>query len=183
LCINEKQFEQKCTCVRYVILSIICMAIKTLKVASAFLVTWGSLVLVILSLNLVEDSNSTSSYQPYVPVFLTSIPNHFSLYTIMAHIYLLRPAVIMLPVSLLVFPFTANLGIYFLILILTSACWGWSCYTLILRPLAYTEDVYKTYSASTLARSASITWNRYKKHPSNSCRLVFGYGSYPICAF
>lgn len=68
-----------------------------------------------------------------------------------ARIYLANLASAVLPVSLLVFAFTANPGIHHILPILASAFWGWSFYTLILMTLTYTEDAYKQYSASALA--------------------------------
>ncbi|KAF2658354.1 MFS general substrate transporter [Lophiostoma macrostomum CBS 122681] len=62
-----------------------------------------------------------------------------------------RIAAIILPLSLFAFAYTAHPGIQPLIPVLASAFWGWSFYTLILMTLTYTEDAYKTYSASALA--------------------------------
>ncbi|KAF8848825.1 hypothetical protein BDZ45DRAFT_718491 [Acephala macrosclerotiorum] len=42
-------------------------------------------------------------------------------------------------------------SIYWIVLILVSALWGWSFYTLILMAYTFTEDSYKTYFASALA--------------------------------
>ncbi|EUC34817.1 hypothetical protein COCCADRAFT_3904 [Bipolaris zeicola 26-R-13] len=60
-------------------------------------------------------------------------------------------AAIVLPISLLAFAFTATPHIPPLFTVFASAFWGWSFYTLILMTLTYTEDAYKTYSASALA--------------------------------
>ncbi|EMD69105.1 hypothetical protein GGP41_004878 [Bipolaris sorokiniana] len=60
-------------------------------------------------------------------------------------------AAIVLPISLLAFAFTATPHIHPLFAVFASAFWGWSFYTLILMTLTYTEDAYKTYSASALA--------------------------------
>ncbi|KAJ5030840.1 major facilitator superfamily domain-containing protein [Bipolaris maydis] len=60
-------------------------------------------------------------------------------------------AAIVLPISLLAFAFTATPNIHPLFAVFASAFWGWSFYTLILMTLTYTEDAYKTYSASALA--------------------------------
>lgn len=68
-----------------------------------------------------------------------------------ARVYLAKSAAIVLPISLLVFSFTAEPSIHPLVSIMASAFWGWSFYTLILMTLTYTEDAYKTYSASALA--------------------------------
>ncbi|KAL1605459.1 hypothetical protein SLS60_005009 [Paraconiothyrium brasiliense] len=68
-----------------------------------------------------------------------------------ARVYLAMPAAIVLPISLLIFSFTADPSIHPLVSITASAFWGWSFYTLILMTLTYTEDAYKTYSASALA--------------------------------
>ncbi|KAF2256918.1 polyamine transporter [Trematosphaeria pertusa] len=68
-----------------------------------------------------------------------------------ARVYLAKLAAVVLPVSLLVFAFTAHPEIHPIASVLASACWGWSFYTLILMTLTYTEDAYKTYSASALA--------------------------------
>lgn len=68
-----------------------------------------------------------------------------------ARVQLAKLAGIILPISLLVFAFTANPDIHPTISILATAFWGWSFYTLILMTLTYTEDAYKTYSASALA--------------------------------
>ncbi|KAJ4297466.1 hypothetical protein N0V90_005357 [Kalmusia sp. IMI 367209] len=68
-----------------------------------------------------------------------------------ARVYLAKPAAVVLPVSLLVFAFTADSSIHPFVSIFASAFWGWSFYTLILMTLTYTEDAYKTYSASALA--------------------------------
>ncbi|KAF2635065.1 MFS general substrate transporter [Massarina eburnea CBS 473.64] len=68
-----------------------------------------------------------------------------------ARVHLAKIAAIILPVALLIFAFTANPAIHPLVSIVASAFWGWSFYTLILMTLTYTEDAYKTYSASALA--------------------------------
>ncbi|CAI6262625.1 unnamed protein product [Periconia digitata] len=68
-----------------------------------------------------------------------------------ARVHLAKAAAILLPVSLLVFSFTADPNVHPLVPIAASAVWGWSFYTLILMTLTYTEDAYKTYSASALA--------------------------------
>lgn len=68
-----------------------------------------------------------------------------------ARVHLAKLAAIVLPVSLLIFSFTADPSIHPLVSIAASAFWGWSFYTLILMTLTYTEDAYKTYSASALA--------------------------------
>ncbi|CAN9127336.1 unnamed protein product [Alternaria alternata] len=60
-------------------------------------------------------------------------------------------AAIVLPISLLAFALTATPNIHPFFAVLASAFWGWSFYTLILMTLTYTEDAYKTYSASALA--------------------------------
>jgi MFS family permease len=68
-----------------------------------------------------------------------------------ARVHLAKLAAILLPVALLIFAFTADPTINPLVSIIASAVWGWSFYTLILMTLTYTEDAYKTYSASALA--------------------------------
>lgn len=68
-----------------------------------------------------------------------------------ARVYLAKAAALVLPISLVIFSFTANPSIHPLVPILASGFWGWSFYTLILMTLTYTEDAYKTYSASALA--------------------------------
>ncbi|KAF1962798.1 MFS general substrate transporter [Byssothecium circinans] len=68
-----------------------------------------------------------------------------------ARVHLAKLAAILLPITLLVFAFTADPTIHPLVSILASSVWGWSFYTLILTIATYTEDAYKTYSASALA--------------------------------
>ncbi|KAF2848801.1 MFS multidrug transporter-like protein [Plenodomus tracheiphilus IPT5] len=68
-----------------------------------------------------------------------------------ARVYFAKLAALVLPVSLLVFAFTATPSIHPIFPVLASLFWGWSFYTLILMTLTYTEDAYKTYSASALA--------------------------------
>lgn len=68
-----------------------------------------------------------------------------------ARVRLAKLAAIVLPISLTVFAFTADPDIHPLVPILASTFWGWSFYTLILMTLTYTEDAYRTYSASALA--------------------------------
>ncbi|KAF2798815.1 MFS general substrate transporter [Melanomma pulvis-pyrius CBS 109.77] len=68
-----------------------------------------------------------------------------------ARIYLAKFAAVVLPLSLLAFAFTATPDIHPIVPILATALWGWSFYTLILMTLTYTEDAYKTFSASALA--------------------------------
>ncbi|PSN61323.1 MFS general substrate transporter [Corynespora cassiicola Philippines] len=68
-----------------------------------------------------------------------------------ARVHLAKIASVVLPVSLLVFAFTANPSIHPIFAIAASMFWGWSFYTLILMTLTYTEDAYRTYSASALA--------------------------------
>jgi MFS family permease len=68
-----------------------------------------------------------------------------------ARIHFAKVASIVLPISLLIFSFTASPDIHCIIPILATTLWGWSFYTLILMTLTYTEDAYKTFSASALA--------------------------------
>lgn len=68
-----------------------------------------------------------------------------------ARVHCAKFAAVVLPVSLLCFAFTATPSIHPIFPILASFFWGWSFYTLILMTLTYTEDAYKTYSASALA--------------------------------
>jgi MFS family permease len=68
-----------------------------------------------------------------------------------ARVHHAKLAAIVLPVSLLAFAFTATPGIHPFFPVLVSAFWGWSFYCLILMTLTYTEDSYKTFSASALA--------------------------------
>ncbi|KAL6710742.1 hypothetical protein ACN47E_007799 [Coniothyrium glycines] len=68
-----------------------------------------------------------------------------------ARVHHAKLAAVVLPVSLLVFAFTATPHIHPFVPVCASAFWGWSFYTLILMTLTYTEDAYKTYSASALA--------------------------------
>jgi len=68
-----------------------------------------------------------------------------------ARIHLAKSAAIVLPVSLFMFAFTANPSVHPVIPVLATVFWGWSFYTLILMTLTYTEDAYKTFSASALA--------------------------------
>ncbi|KAH6870629.1 major facilitator superfamily domain-containing protein [Alternaria rosae] len=68
-----------------------------------------------------------------------------------ARVHHAKLAAIVLPVSLLAFALTATPNIHPFFAVLASAFWGWSFYTLILMTLTYTEDAYKTYSASALA--------------------------------
>ncbi|KAI8934783.1 hypothetical protein NX059_008470 [Plenodomus lindquistii] len=68
-----------------------------------------------------------------------------------ARVYFAKYAAVVLPVSLLVFAFTATPSIHPVFPVMASLFWGWSFYTLILMTLTYTEDAYKTYSASALA--------------------------------
>ncbi|KAK7518335.1 major facilitator superfamily domain-containing protein [Phyllosticta citriasiana] len=55
------------------------------------------------------------------------------------------------PLSLLLFAWTTSPALPAILPVLFSALWGWSFYTLILMSFTYTEDSYKTYSASALA--------------------------------
>ncbi|KAF2036102.1 MFS multidrug transporter-like protein [Setomelanomma holmii] len=68
-----------------------------------------------------------------------------------ARVHHAKAAAIVLPLSLLAFAFLATPTIHPLFPVLASAFWGWSFYTLILMTLTYTEDAYKTFSASALA--------------------------------
>ncbi|KAE8853534.1 hypothetical protein HRS9122_00526 [Pyrenophora teres f. teres] len=68
-----------------------------------------------------------------------------------ARVHHAKLAAVVLPVSLLAFALTATPNIHPFFAVLASAFWGWSFYTLILMTLTYTEDAYKTYSASALA--------------------------------
>ncbi|KAH7075919.1 major facilitator superfamily domain-containing protein [Paraphoma chrysanthemicola] len=68
-----------------------------------------------------------------------------------ARVHYAKLAAIVLPVSLLAFAFLATPTVHPFFPVLASAFWGWSFYTLILMTLTYTEDAYKTFSASALA--------------------------------
>lgn len=68
-----------------------------------------------------------------------------------ARVHLAKVAALVLPISLIFFSFTAHPTIHPVVPIMASGFWGWSFYTLILMTLTYTEDAYKTYSASALA--------------------------------
>ncbi|RAR02941.1 MFS general substrate transporter [Stemphylium lycopersici] len=68
-----------------------------------------------------------------------------------ARVHYAKLAAIVLPISLLAFALTATPNIHPFFAVFASAFWGWSFYTLILMTLTYTEDAYKTYSASALA--------------------------------
>ncbi|KAF2866124.1 major facilitator superfamily domain-containing protein [Massariosphaeria phaeospora] len=68
-----------------------------------------------------------------------------------ARVHLAKVASVVLPISLIVFAYTATPSIHPSIPILVTAFWGWSFYTLVLMTLTYTEDAYKSYSASALA--------------------------------
>jgi hypothetical protein len=68
-----------------------------------------------------------------------------------ARVHHAKLAAIVLPISLLAFAFTARPDIHPVFPVLASAFWGWSFYCLILMTLTYTEDAYKTFSASGLA--------------------------------
>jgi hypothetical protein len=58
---------------------------------------------------------------------------------------------IIFPIPLFWFAWTYYLFIHWIVTILASALWAWSFYILILMTYTYTEDSYKTYSASALA--------------------------------
>ncbi|KAJ4424406.1 hypothetical protein N0V82_000927 [Gnomoniopsis sp. IMI 355080] len=60
-------------------------------------------------------------------------------------------AAIIFPISLLCFAWTTDPNIQPMAPVLASALWGWSFYSLILMTFTYTEDAYKTFSASALA--------------------------------
>lgn len=68
-----------------------------------------------------------------------------------ARVHLAKVAALVLPISLLFFSITSQPFIDSIVPIVASGFWGWSFYTLILMTLTYTEDAYKTYSASALA--------------------------------
>ena len=68
-----------------------------------------------------------------------------------ARVFHAKLAALVLPISLLAFAFTARQDIHPFFPVLASAFWGWSFYCLILMTLTYTEDAYKTFSASGLA--------------------------------
>lgn len=68
-----------------------------------------------------------------------------------ARVYHAKIAAVILPASLLAFAFTATPSVHPFFPVLVSAFWSWSFYTLITMTLTYTEDAYKTYSASALA--------------------------------
>ena len=68
-----------------------------------------------------------------------------------ARVHHAKLAAVVLPISLLAFAFTARPDIHPVFPVLASAFWGWSFYCLILMTLTYTEDAYKTFSASGLA--------------------------------
>ncbi|KAF1916956.1 MFS multidrug transporter-like protein [Ampelomyces quisqualis] len=68
-----------------------------------------------------------------------------------ARVHFAKVAAIILPLSLLAFAFFATPQVHPFFPVLASAFWGWSFYTLILMTLTYTEDAYKTFSASALA--------------------------------
>ncbi|KAL5116198.1 hypothetical protein ACEQ8H_005863 [Pleosporales sp. CAS-2024a] len=68
-----------------------------------------------------------------------------------ARVHYAKFAAVVQPLSLLAFSFLATPNVHPLFSILASVFWGWSFYTLILMTLTYTEDAYKTFSASALA--------------------------------
>ncbi|TVY60679.1 Efflux pump FUB11 [Lachnellula suecica] len=68
-----------------------------------------------------------------------------------ARVFLGKIAGITFPISLFWFAWTCYTSIHWIVPILASAFWGWSFYMLILMTYTYTEDSYKTYSASALA--------------------------------
>jgi MFS family permease len=94
-----------------------------------------------------------------------------------ARILFSNVASVALPISLFVFAFTADPSIHPLVPILASAVWGWSFYTLILMTLTYTEDAYKTYSASALASIGLIRNIAGAAFPVLGRRLFLGQGT------
>lgn len=101
-------------------------------------------IVVGISLGLVTNIYQERYYQRQVSVSQNhDVPE--------ARVYLANYAAVILPISLFAFAFTADPDIHHVVPILASTFWGWSFYTLILMTLTYTEDAYKTYSASALA--------------------------------
>lgn len=98
-----------------------------------------------------------------------------------ARVHLAKSAAIVLPASLLVFALTANPSIHPLIPISASAVWGWSFYTLILMTLTYTEDAYKTYSASALAGIGFVRNIAGAGFPLLGHKLFVGLGPRVAC--
>lgn len=68
-----------------------------------------------------------------------------------ARVWMGKVAAVVFPVSLFWFAWTTYSSIHWIVPIIASAFWGWSFYTLILMTYTYTEDSYKTFSASALA--------------------------------
>ncbi|KAF2689794.1 MFS general substrate transporter [Lentithecium fluviatile CBS 122367] len=98
-----------------------------------------------------------------------------------ARVYLAKLAALILPISLLVFAFTANPYTHAMVPILASAFWGWSFYTLILMTLTYTEDAYKTYSASALAGIGFVRNVAGAGFPLLGRKLFISQGSKTAC--
>jgi MFS family permease len=68
-----------------------------------------------------------------------------------ARVQMGKVAAVTFPISLFWFAWTTYTSIHWIVPILASALWGWSFYTLILMTYCYTEDSYKSFSASALA--------------------------------
>ncbi|KAJ5037947.1 uncharacterized protein L3040_006823 [Drepanopeziza brunnea f. sp. 'multigermtubi'] len=68
-----------------------------------------------------------------------------------ARVMMGKIASVALPISLFWFAWTSDQSVHWIVPILASGLWGWSFYTLILMTYTYTEDSYKTFSASALA--------------------------------
>jgi hypothetical protein len=98
-----------------------------------------------------------------------------------ARIHLAKPAAAVLPISLFVFAYTANPYTHCMVPIVVSAFWGWSFYTLILMTLTYTEDAYKTYSASALAGIGFVRNVTGAGFPLLGRKLFISQGSKNAC--
>ncbi|KAF2016947.1 hypothetical protein BU24DRAFT_419990 [Aaosphaeria arxii CBS 175.79] len=98
-----------------------------------------------------------------------------------ARVHLAKLAAIVLPVSLVAFAYTADPSIPPVVPVIASAFWGWSFYTLILMTLTYTEDAYKTYSASALAGIGLVRNLAGSAFPLAGRRLFVNLGTKNSC--
>ena len=98
-----------------------------------------------------------------------------------ARLYHAKLAALVLPISLLAFAFTATPNVHPFFPVFASTFWGWSFYCLILMTLTYTEDAYKTFSASGLAGVGLIRNLAGAGFPLVGRSLFLGIGTRNAC--
>ena len=98
-----------------------------------------------------------------------------------ARLHHAKLAAFVLPTSLLAFAFTATPNVHPFFPVFASTFWGWSFYCLILMTLTYTEDAYKTFSASGLAGVGLVRNLAGAGFPLVGRSLFLGIGTRNAC--